>query len=152
MANETLEDVQGMVTWSLRNARSDVLQSGSQAIDVPALTSVWLDKMDFSDTAFLENHLEYRFAVDGTAVSEGSVLFTNPKHYGFADPQLRCERSGDEITVFAKAYAKSVEIGCGDADCILSDNYFDMEKGQKTVRILQGDPQTLNLRSVYDIR
>lgn len=35
---------------------------------------------------------------------------------------------------------------------ILSDNYFDMNAGKKTVEILEGSPKTIVLRSVYDIR
>ncbi len=56
------------------------------------------------------------------------------------------------ITVFADAYARCVEIDSPDSDFILSDNYFDMNSGAKTVNILEGDPKTIRLRSVYDIK
>ena len=96
--------------------------------------------------------MSFSFAVDGAVVSEGSVLFTAPKHFLFEDPKLRCEINGDEITVYADAYAKYVEIDSPDSDFILSDNYFDMDPGKKTVKILEGTPKTVRLRSVYDIR
>ena len=67
------------------------------------------------------------------------------------DPHLRCEVRGDEITVYADCYAKSVEIDSPDSDFVLSDNYFDMDGGSRTVKILRGQPKTLRLRSVYDI-
>ena len=35
---------------------------------------------------------------------------------------------------------------------ILSDNFFDMEAGSKTVEILSGNPKNIKLRSVYDIK
>ncbi len=35
---------------------------------------------------------------------------------------------------------------------ILSDNYFDMDKGEKRVKIISGEPNNLKIRSVYDIR
>ena len=77
---------------------------------------------------------------------------------------------GDEIVVTADAYAKGVEILNANEDLILSDNYFDMNAGEKRVKILgracreekepidmeaQIDNQLaggLKLRSVYDIR
>ena len=35
---------------------------------------------------------------------------------------------------------------------ILSDNYFDMDGGERKVKIISGEPVGLKLRSVYDIR
>ena len=36
-------------------------------------------------------------------------------------------------------------------DLVLEDNYFDMNGGEKRIRILRGTPEGLKLRSVYDI-
>lgn len=33
-----------------------------------------------------------------------------------------------------------------------SDNYFDMEPGEKRVKIIRGDAKGIRLRSTYDIR
>ena len=85
-------------------------------------------------------------------VSEGTVLFCAPKHFRFADPALTVRREGDELVVTAKAYARSVEILAG-ADTVLSDNYFDMNAGERRVKILRGEPgEDLAARSVYDIK
>ena len=65
---------------------------------------------------------------------------------------MRYEINGDEITVFADSFAKYVEIDSPDSDFILSDNYFDMNAGSKTVKILEGTPKTIKLRSVYDVK
>ena len=59
--------------------------------------------------------------------------------------------SGDEIIVTAEKYARSVEIQAG-ADVLLSDNYFDMDGGIRTVKILRGTVDSVRVRSVYDIR
>ena len=115
-------------------------------------SSLWLDRMDFSDTDYLANHLSYTLETEQGAVSGGSVLFTAPKHYRFADPRLMASVEGDEIAVTACAYARGVEIECTDGDMLLSDNYFDMEEGTRRVKILEGRPGTLRVRSVYDIR
>ena len=48
-------------------------------------------------------------------------------------------------------YARSVEIQCG-ADVLLEDNFFDMDGGTRAVKILRGSPDSVSVRSVYDIR
>ena len=151
VANETTNTISGTVNWELRRADSKILQSGSENITVPALSSVWLNNMDFNKTDVENNYLSFSFNVSGTTVSEGTVLFTVPKHFNFVNPNLRYEISGDEITVYADAYAKYVEIDSPDSDFILSDNYFDMNAGSKTVKILEGRPKIIRIRSVYDI-
>lgn len=152
VANETTKAVSGTVNWELRSADSKILQSGSENITVPGLSSVWLENMDFNKTDVENNYLSFSFCIDGITVSEGTVLFTVPKHFNFVNPKLSYEMDGDEITVYADAYAKYVEIDSPDSDFIISDNYFDMNAGSKSVKILEGSPKTLRLRSVYDIR
>lgn len=152
VTNETTKDVNGIVNWELRSASSNIIQSGQENITVPALSSVWLENIDFNKTDVENNYLSYSFVVNENVVSEGTVLFTVPKHFNFIDPNLRYEIKGDEITLYADAYAKSVEIDSPDSDFILSDNYFDMNAGIKKVKILEGNPKTIKLRSVYDIK
>ena len=47
--------------------------------------------------------------------------------------------------------ARSVELQCG-ADVLLEDNFFDMNGGERRVRILRGKPTGVSARSVYDIK
>ena len=129
-----------------------MIKEGSLDVSVPALSVLWLDEIDFEKTDVVHNYLSYELEAKGLVISEGTVLFTAPKHFEFLDPKLRCEIDGDEITVFADSYARSVEIDSPDSDFILSDNYFDMNAGKKTVKVLEGNPKTIVLRSVYDIR
>lgn len=151
VANETMEDVTGIVTWSLRRPDSSIILSGSCEIQVPALDGVWLEKKDFGQYEEREIHLTYNFAVNGKVVSENTCLFTPPKHYYFRDPHLRCEKKGKSITVHADAYAKNVELIGVDGDLRLSDNFFDMEAGEYTVEIIEGNAETIVCRSVFDI-
>lgn len=151
VANETMEEVQGRADWTLRDPGSRILRQGSCELTVPALNGVWLEKLDFSGCREREIHLEYSFTVSGEVVSCNSVLFTPPKHYLFENPHLKLERQGDEIIVYAEAYAKNVEIFAADGDLWLSDNFFDMEAGSRRVKILRGAPSELRCRSVYDI-
>ncbi|NKN98457.1 hypothetical protein HF635_12280, partial [Weissella cibaria] len=78
--------------------------------------------------------------------------FCPPKHYHFIDPELSVRSEGDSLVVTAKAYARSVEIRNKKDDLVLSDNYFDMNPGERRVKILKGLPEELTVRSVYNIR
>jgi beta-mannosidase len=152
VSNERLTPFDGVVRWSLRGPDSLIMQEGEENVRVPAMESRWIDTLDFGDADYLRSHLWYELVKDGETVSSGSVLFTAPKHYAFEDPALTCSADGDTITVTAKAYARFVEIYGGEGDLLLSDNFFDMEKGEKTVTVLQGSPADLRVRSVFDIR
>ena len=152
VTNETLEGVTGNAVWALRDRTGKILQEGKTEITVPALSSVWLEEMDLCKTDVDNTYMSFAFVVDGESVSEGTVLFTVPKYFRFENPNLRCEIKGDELTVYADAYAQYVEIDSPDCDFVLSDNYFDMNAGSKTVKILEGKPENIRLRSVYDIQ
>ena len=151
VANETKQDFTGTVSWSLRDAGSRVICRGEEEVCTKAFSSHWLAEMDFSDTDYLENHLTFALTGADGVVSEGSVLFTAPKHYHFRDPELKVTRQGDLLTVEAKNYARSVELYSENADVVLSDNFFDMEAGTKTICIVRGEAQDWKARSVYDI-
>ena len=152
VTNDTMEEVTGIASWALRDHTGKILKEGSTEVTVPALSVVWLDNMDFNKTDVDHNYMSYEFTVNGEVLSEGTVLFTAPKYFQFKNPELRYEINGDELTVYADAYARYVEVDSPDSDFILSDNYFDMNAGKKTVKILEGTPKTIALRSVYDIR
>ena len=74
-----------------------------------------------------------------------------PKFYNYQDPKLTVHREGEELVVYAEAYAAFVELQNENEDLILSDNYFDMEAGEKRIRILEGSAETITVRSVYDL-
>ena len=152
VTNDTLNDVTGTVNWELRDSKANIIKNGEQVVTVPALSYVTLDNMDFNQTDPYTTYISYSYTVDGVVVSSGTTLFAAHKRFDFEDPNLRCEINGDEITVYADTYAKAVEIDSLDSDFILSDNYFDMNAGSKTVKIVEGTPKTIRLRSVYDIK
>lgn len=148
VCNDTLSPVTGNVVWKLCTADGKTLQSGQTAVTVQPFSVLTLDEIDFNKTDVENNYVWYEF--DG-GKSFGSVLFTAPKHFKFADPKLKVMRSGDLITVTADKYASQVEIYSPTEDFILSDNFFDMQPGSRTLKILGGDPKELYVRSVYDI-
>ncbi len=152
VANETMERVDGTVRWSLRKADGEVILEGAQEVSVEPLSGRWLEKMDFSDFDELEVYISYSFEKENKTVSENTTLFTAPKHFRFHDPELAWRREGNSLIVSAAAYAKNVEIEGVDGDVKLSDNFFDMNPGEKRVEIVSGDASAFTLKSVYQIR
>ncbi len=150
VTNETWDAVQDKVCWTLRDETSRILEEGETEVTVEPFTSLWLDTMDFSQYDYRSVHLSYSLEKHG---SSGSVLFAPPKHYKFTDPglTLSVDPETKEVTVTASAYAKAVEIYSPEGYVRLSDNYFDMEKGSRTISILDGAEKPLFVRSVYDI-
>jgi len=152
ITNDSLEEINATVCWALRHCDGSIIKEGQEEIKVAPLSVLWLQEMDFEKTDVEHHYLSYELLIDEKTQSCGTALFTAPKHFEFQDPHLRYEIEGDTITIYADAYARSVEIDSPDSDFILSDNYFDLNSGSKTVKILEGAPKTITLRSVYDIR
>jgi beta-mannosidase len=152
VANETLSERHVVVKWALRNADASVVVDGEEAISVPALESVWLDKRSFEDADIFSQYVSYELFDGDERVSGGSVLFGLPRFFRFQDPGLQARVEGDTVVVSAIAYARAVCISNEADDLVLSDNYFDMDAGERRVRILEGNPTGLTLCSVYDIK
>ena len=151
VSNETFDTVEDTVVWELRTPDGKIVREGRFETHTAPFSAEAFPKIDLSDIDPRQHHLTYRMEREG---SSGSVLFAAPKHYAFEDPHLQVcvDPSGVMITVTADAYARSVEIASEDGSLVLEDNYFDMEPGSRTLRILRGGADTLIVRSVYDIR
>lgn len=151
VANEGMKDETITVKWQVRDAAANILRAEETTIEVPALTSVWLEKVELPDIDIYNEYVSYQAFKEGVVVSEGTVIFSYPKYFRYEDPQLQATVEGNRITVSASKYAKSVEILNDNEDLILSDNYFDLNADSKTVEVLSGQIDNLRLRSVYDI-
>ena len=152
VSNESMQARAVTVRWQLRGNDGSVLREGQEDREVPALCSVWLDTEEMADAKLYENYVSYQLLENGVEVSSGTVLFCAPKHFCFVDPKLSVRAEGDEIVVHAEHYAKSIEIRNADDDLILSDNFFDLNGGEKRVKVLKGSTDRLEVRSVYSIR
>ena len=152
VSNETRRERELTIRWQLRDSSARVLRREERRVHVPAMDCVWLERVELPELDVFRQYVSYQ-ALEGDAVlSEGTVIFSYPKYFHYEDPQLRCTVEGDKITVSASAYAKGVEIQNEREDLVLSDNYFDLNGGSKTVTVLRGRADgPLSLRSVYDI-
>ncbi|MBR1506910.1 MAG: glycoside hydrolase family 2 protein [Eubacterium sp.] len=152
VTNETMEAHTGTVRWQLRHADGSVIHSEEESVSIDALSSKWLDAVSLQDAELYSNYVSYQYLENDSIISEGTVLFCPPKHFKFLDPELSVKVEGEEIVVSAKHFAKSIEIRNENDDLILSDNYFDLNNGEKRVKVLKGTADKLRIRSVYDIR
>ena len=149
-ANETRTDRDVEIRWEIRDNTGKILEKGREAAALKALSSTWFTKQERPELDIFTQYLSYALSEHKKPVQDGTVIFSVPKFFRYVDPELRYSVSGDAITVYAHAYAKCVEISNAADDFILSDNYFDMNGGEKTVYILRGKPDGIRLRSVYD--
>lgn len=151
VANESMRNETITVKWQVRDASAKILRAEETVIEVLALTSVWLEKVELPDIDIYNEYVSYQALKEDIVVSEGTVIFSYPKYFRYEEPQLQASVEGNRITVSASKYAKSVEILNDNEDLILSDNYFDLNADSKTVEVLSGKIDNLRLRSVYDI-
>ena len=151
VTNETLKSHRILVKYAVRNAKAEILRQEEQWLEVPELSSVWMDKVELPEIDCFDEYVSYEAWENEQIISQGTVIFSYPKYFRYQDPKLTVRTEGDEIIVSAQAYAKSVEITNKNDDLILEDNYFDMNAGERRVKILSGIPDGLKVRSVYDI-
>lgn len=152
VANETFKTQTVLVKWALHQNDGSVLQSGEQVVSVAALTSRWLDKICFPDADIHTQYASYEMLKDGEQVASGSVLFCAPKHFEFIDPQVTVTVNGDTLIVSTDGYAKGVELLNENQDWVLEDNYFDLSQETRTIKVLEGNIDTITIRTTYDIR
>ncbi len=146
--NETMCEHELELKWQLRDAEANILKEDTRAIIVKPLSTNWIDEIDMDEADLHENYVSYQVLENGSVISEGTVLFCPPKHFKFADPGLEVRVEGNEIVVSAKNYAKSVEIRNENDDLLLSDNYFDLNAGEKRIQVIIGNTDRLSVRAV----
>ena len=151
VTNETLNAHRVLVKWAVRKTDATILREEEQWLEVPALSAVWMDKVELPQIDCFNEYVSYEAWENDQIISQGTVIFSYPKYFHYLNPGLAVRVDGDEIVVKAEAYAKSVEIRNENDDLILEDNYFDMNAGEYRVKILDGKPDGLKVRSVYDI-
>lgn len=147
VSNETTAPVHGLVKWALRRPDASVIREGQATVDVPPLSAVWLDELDFPDAPLLGAYLSYELYVDECAISCGTAMFTTPKHFEFRNPALSARCDGDRVVVEAKAFAHQVWLESDDPDLLLEDNCFEMNAGSRTVKVLRGNAAGIRVRS-----
>ena len=167
--NDTLCDIKGTVEWKLMDKHSKVVESDSIPVEVASGKAAEAVRLDFSGRVAdpSERYVEFAFVMDGDTASSGAALFVKPKDFHFADPEIGMDVTEEDsrfiVTLKSAAFAKSVALDLKEADCIFSDNYFDLSANcEKRVEAakeslsqqltLADFTRQLTVQSVFDIK
>ena len=169
LSSDRMEEVAGVLRWSLTTVAGKSLQRGVRKVTLPAggtacvetlkLTK-WIDKGTNRDLlVWLE------FSVHGKVVSRDLVTFVRPKHLELADPALDVAVKPDG----AGAYVVALKAGSPalwawlslrDTDAVFADNWICLEPGRavevrvkpaKQLSLAQFRTQ-LQVRSLFDLQ
>ena len=151
LSNETMNEIHGTVYWALRDASGKALQEGSMELSIPALASKRMDRMLFPGISITDTYFSCEYRENGKVVTSSTALFCAPKHFNFMNPGLAVSADNNTITVQASAYARMIRLESDDPDLLLEDNYFDLNGGSRTIRVLRGSSDGIRACSVVDI-
>lgn len=153
VCNESPDERNVTVKWSLKNIDGKTKTHFEKEVTVPPLSAVWMERVELQEADLYSDYVVYELAENEVVISKETLIFCEPKNFHFRDPKLRISMEKDKITIKSSAYAKDIEILNENEDMILEDNYFDLEpEEEKIVKIIEGIPRGLKVRSVYDIR
>ncbi len=152
ITNDTLSKVACAIKCYIKDSFGNVKKEWKEEVEVEKLSAKWLNKSIIEGLDVKTEHLHCVLTVDGRAYSEVFTLFTEPKNHLFKDPKITYTINGDEIVVTSSAFAKGVMLEGIDGDLILSDNFFDMEKGEKRIKILKGSAKALTVKSLFNLQ
>ncbi len=143
ISNERPRDFVGTLNFSLRSNKAEILLQGSIDVTTPALSAKNVLTLDLSSELTdrmdkREKYLTYSITEKDEVLSKGSTLFVRPKEFTFLEPNIQvaiCEDTTSfHLTLTATNYAKSVCLSLNQADCVFSDNWFDIH-GAEPVEI-----------------
>ncbi len=149
--NETLEDINCTLNYSLCNNYGKVLKSFSKDVKVLKMSVTWLEKEYFNEYDFLTHYVKYELIHKGNLICDSSVLFTAPKHFKFIKPNISYTVLDNKVLINSDVFTKSVYV-YSDNEVELSDNYFDINSKTVELNLLKGEATNLKFMSIYDIR
>ncbi|MBQ9252534.1 MAG: glycoside hydrolase family 2 protein [Clostridia bacterium] len=155
VTNDTPRAEKLRVVCRLRNRSAAVIREWETEITAEALSSRKV--MDIDLTGLVESrqekrtrYLEYALIRAGETLSAGTTLLVRPKEFEFlpAKMDVQVSETAEEfvLNLSADCFAKSVRLGLKEADCVFSDNWFDIHGEQKvTVKAWKQDLQGVTL-------
>lgn len=137
VSNESISDCNGQLSWRLY-CREDVVKAGQSDITSVSGSSREYISLDFSREIEDKNkgdyYLEYVFFSEGKEVGHGTVLFGLSKEFHFMKPSIMVKIEEEEnfykLYVTTDYFTKGIMLDTLEGDCIFSDNWFDLSKGE----------------------
>lgn len=102
----------------------------NQAFETKAVKNVDFSEWIKDDEQRRRVFARYRLIEEGQYVSTGITMFVKPKYFQYSIPQYEVQVREDSerfyLRVKADTFANYVELYLTEADCVFSDNYFDI--------------------------
>lgn len=143
ISNETMNDIDCELVCRVRNNKAEILFEKSENVHADKLSAndvMFMDKKKIFENTYDKRtkYLEYYIVCDNKVLSRGTSMLVRPKDFEFLRCNIKTEiyqtENGFDIVLTSDNFAKSVELYFDDADCVFSDNWFDIN-GNSAVRI-----------------
>ncbi len=144
ISSERREKFKAEIVWHSRKNTGEIISGGSIPVTVQPLSSNYCLTLTSAETGISDAekniaYIEASLIENGNIISSNTCMLLLPKQFAFIDPKLtftvRDNGEKFEITVKSEAFAKGVWLDLKNADCVFSDNFFDLHSSEKTVTV-----------------
>lgn len=133
--NESFQHRQAVLEIALLDRDFSILHEVTVPVESSPFEMEMVTEVDFANWIKDEEHrrqvfARYRLIENGNCISTGITMFVKPKYFHYQLPEYKIQ-VGDRkdefaISISANTFANYVELYLENADCIFSDNYFDI--------------------------
>jgi beta-mannosidase len=166
LTNDSPENWEGMLRWSLETLAGEVLQSKEEQVNAAPLDATCVCRCEFSNSLKDEQIRNMVFVAEllrgERILSRQAAFFVPIKYLNLVDPhiqsQIQIEDQQVKISLASHSFAGQVECMLEGSDAVFSDNYFDLPAG-RVVEISAPLPSgwtksqvknAFQVRSIYD--
>lgn len=144
VSSERQEEFAAEIVWRSRRSDGSVIAEGRKNVTVKPLAAEYFMTLTPDETRISaadkdRAYIEYSLVQNGVVINANTCIPVLAKQFRFADPKLSAAvtEAGDrfEITVTAETFAKGVWLDLKHADCVFSDNFFDLHKESAVVYV-----------------
>ncbi len=144
VSSERQEEFIAEISWRSRKNTGEIIVQGSKTVTVKPLSAEYFltltpDETGISSSDKKSSYIEFSLIENGETLSANTCMPVRPKQFKFVDPQLMffVKDCGErfEITINSEAFAKGVWLDLKTADCVFSDNFFDLHGNSRTIAV-----------------
>lgn len=142
VSSERLKEFTAEISWRSRKNTGGIIAQGSNTVTVKPLSAEYFLTLTPEETGILPSektcsYIEFSLTENGKTLSANTCMPVRAKQFKFIDPKLTFSVNdcGErfEITVSASAFTKGVWLDLKTADCVFSDNFFDLHGDSRTI-------------------
>ena len=134
VTNDTFDAINGTLKWELKDNTSAVIANGAKEVCIDPLSAKNCIQLDFSDIVEEfkpeSSYIEFSLTSGENELGSGTTIFVPAKEFKFLNPEINVSVEENEtsfsLNIKSATYARSVGLELEKADCIFSDNYFDI--------------------------